>query len=211
MSHRIVYAHLAVLFPEKMLAAAIRHWSLYDDRYLLLELGGDNNCSTCHPVTNREVASRDWCALAYGRHYEVVEEAVKFSAVCEGGGMRLSGQRGTSPETYIRHVRAALSHAVPFDELGGLGVAAVAEIAQAQPGISAEAVEALQNHAESAESNGRRGWRLYPLRHAKDAALLMLYGKSVPGPAWNTVDASGPRFPCEGPGLFGRLGNRNAA
>jgi len=211
MSHRIVYEHLAVLFPAKTLMAEVEHWSLYDDRYLLLELGGDNNCTTCHPATNREVASRDWCALAYGRHYEVVEEAVKFSAICEGGGMRHSGQRKTLPETYIRHVRAALANAVPFDELGGLGLDAVADIAESEPDLGKDARAALQHHAEPIDREGRKLWRLYPLRHAKDAALLMLCGQSLCGPAWNVVDARGPRFPCEGHALFDRLRARQAA
>lgn len=211
MSHRIVYEQLAVLFPAKTLMAEVEHWSLYDDRYLLLELGGDNNCSTYHPESNREVGSRDWCVLAYGRHYEVIEEAVKFSAACEGGGMRFSGRRRTLPETYIRHVRNIMANAVPFGELGGSGLSVMADIAQAESGLGKDARENLQRHAQPAESDGRKLWRLNPLRSAKDAALLMLCGWSLPGPAWNVATASGPQFPCEGAALFDRLRSRKAA
>ena len=210
MSHRIVYEHLAVHFPANMLMAELEHWSFYDDRYLLLELGGDNNCSTYHPQTNREVASRDWCVLAYGHHYEVIAKAVKFSAVCEGGGMRLSGQRGTLPEAYIRHVRNALANPVPFGEISGLGLSVVAEIAQPGDNLGKEARENLQRHAHSVETEGRKLWRLNPLRRARDAALLMLCGEPGHGPAWDVAAASGPRFPCEGAELFHRLRSRKA-
>jgi hypothetical protein len=211
MSHRIVYEHLAVLFPANTLKAELGHWSLYDDRYLLLELGGDNNCSTFHPETNREVASRDWCVLGLGRHYEVIAAAVKLSASCEGGCMRLSGQRKTLPETYIRRVRNAMANPVPSGELGGLGLSVVADIAQSDERLGAEARENLQRHAHPVEGEGRKLWRMNPLFSAKDAALLMVCGGSLPGPAWNVAAASGPRFPCEGSELFHRLRARKAA
>jgi hypothetical protein len=211
MSHRIVYEHLAVLFPANTLKAELGHWSLYDDRYLLLELGGDNNCSTYHPETNREVASREWCVLGLGRHYEVMAEVARLSASCEGGCMRLTGRRRTLPETYIRHVRQIMGNPVPFVEMGGLGLGVVADIAQSDARLGAEARENLQLHAHPVESEGRKLWRLNLLRSAKDAALLMVFGGSLPGPAWNVAAASGPRFPCEGPGLFHRLRARKPA
>ncbi len=211
MSHRIVYEHLAVLFPANTLKAELGHWSLYDDRYLLLELGGDNNCSTFHPETNREVASRDWCVLGLGRHYEVIAAAVKLSASCEGSGMRLSGQRKTLPETYIRRVRQIMANPVPFVEMGGLGLGVVADIEQSDARLGAEARENLQRHAHPVESEGRKLWRLNLLRSAKDAALLMVFGGPLTGPAWNVAAASGSRFPCEGPGLFHRLRARKPA
>ena len=125
--------------------------------------------------------------------------------------MRLSGRRKTLPETYIRHARAALANAVPFDELGGLGLGAVADIAESEPDLGKEARAALQRHTEPADREGRKLWRLNPLRQAKDAALLMICGPSLCGPAWNVVDARGPRFPCEGYALFDRLRSRKAA
>lgn len=213
MSHYIAYQHLAIRFPRDALRAAHDHWSFHDDFHMLLELGGDNNCTTAHPDTGREVRSREWVALAYGRDYEVVREAVRLAADCEGGGMRLSGQRRTSPECYIRRVRQAMRHPLPFMEAGTLGIMLAAEIPVPDEGAEGwrdQDRELLNRHARIVQGRGGLPhWRLDIGRGAMDAALLMMHGRHVSGKAWNAVAVSGPRFPCEGGGLFRWLEERS--
>jgi hypothetical protein len=168
MSHRIVFKHAVLLFPVKTLYSAINDWSFYDeDHYLLLELGGDNNCTTSHPDSNQEVVSRDWAALAFGDRYRLIEEAVKLSADCECGGMRLSTQRHTSPETYVRHVRKAMANPIRFDEANGIGITVNATFKESTPCLNEVDVKKLQYHAQPPdEIEGGKVWRLNPLNRA---------------------------------------------
>jgi hypothetical protein len=220
MSHHICYEHLPVLFPKEDLVAAIDHWSFYEDRYLLLELGGSNNCSTFHPVTGREVGARNWSADAYGQHYEVMREAVRRSAACEGGGMRLSGEKHTLPEGYIRRVRNLMKHPVLWTDLNrfGYGLTVTAKIPvpdESETSWPDEHKAMLNRHARIVEKQEgaakRTCWHLNVVHSAMDAALLMLYGYHVSGPAWNLVSVDGPRFECEGRALFERLRSRRVA
>lgn len=88
-------------------------------------------------------------------------------------------------DDYIRRVRKAQATPVAFDELGGLGIGVVAEISykQVEATLEGGALEILRSHAEPVDGDNGKMWRLHPLRSAKDAALLMLCGPWLPGPA----------------------------
>ena len=60
----------------------------YRDRYLVCELGGDNNVRCAR--TNRR--ARTWSATAIGEEWEIIGQACRFAAACSGGMTRLHGR-----------------------------------------------------------------------------------------------------------------------
>ena len=117
MSHRIVYRHLAVKWTAKELDNPKIYW----DCFLLFELGGDNNLTTIHPATHRELPARHWLCVGAGYGREVMRSVVKLSAFCEGGDMRMLWSPDTRAESYIRHVRGIVAKAVTPGKARDLG------------------------------------------------------------------------------------------
>lgn len=198
MSHRIVDDNVAVLFPKEALRAAYDHYAFYQDFVILFELGGDNNLFGRHPHTRREVRCRSWCTLAIGAGWEVMRDVVRFSASCEGGGMRFNGHSSTMPETYIRRWRDVTANAVPFESAGLLGLSMVAKI-QCDPACeelkySRDDIATLSDLHPPAEVNGKLEWTFYPLRSMHDAALFFAYRHLDSGSIWNMAKVSGPEF-----------------
>ena len=81
MSHRIEYFHLAVRFPEAALKVALPDENIFTDQYLCLALGGDNNMTTRHPETRREVCSRRWEVVAAGNAAECIKDIARISGM----------------------------------------------------------------------------------------------------------------------------------
>jgi hypothetical protein len=99
MSTHIVDRIEAIRFP----AEATGH---YADRFLIVELGGDNNLRRASD--NRR--ARSWSAMTIGEEWEVIGTACRLAASCSGGMTKLHG-RATKPESYIRAYRKALANA----------------------------------------------------------------------------------------------------
>ena len=104
MSTRIVDRIEAIRFPKETTGH-------YADRFLVAELGGDNNVR-CARTGKR---ARSWSATAIGQEWEVIGEACRFAASCSGGMTKLRG-RATKPESYIRAYRKALANAATMAE-----------------------------------------------------------------------------------------------
>lgn len=98
MSTHIVDRIEAIRFPKE----AIDH---YEDIFLVVELGGDNNVRD-----NRGRRARSWGATCIGPEWQIIGECCRFAAGCSGGMTRLHG-RQTTPESYIRAYRKALANA----------------------------------------------------------------------------------------------------
>jgi hypothetical protein len=213
MSTHIVHGLLAIRFDKDWLkdaAPKARQYEFFrEDRYLLLELGGPNNLTEPHPQTGREVTSRDWAVVAYGQQWETMREAVRMAAECEGGMLRLSGNRDTQAEDYIKSARKALADALTPAQAAAHGVSLSAEIAFQPP--SQDVLKNFAGIPKRAEEKSVVSFHLSPLREAEHAALLMLHGRESEGKPWDTVKAQGPRFPCEGQALFDRMSGKAAA
>src|SRR5208282_2434461 len=104
MSVHIVDRIEAIRFP----AAAIGH---YEDVFLVMELGGDNNCTNAR--TGRRAKS--WSATCIGPVWVVVGDCCRLAAGCSGGMTKLRG-RVTTPETYIRAYRKALANSTTMQD-----------------------------------------------------------------------------------------------
>ena len=103
MSYEISYRRQAFVLPTHVTGH-------YDDLFFLLEEHGSNNC---YELDNRR-RSRSWCCTATGAKWQCLAEVTSVAAACCGGSLCLYGQRGTSPENYIRAWRRALAAALPF-------------------------------------------------------------------------------------------------
>lgn len=201
MSHRIEYRQVAVIFP---LADLKPHQDrLYNDMYLALALGGDNNCTTGHPVTGRGVRARDWLAIAHGHRSDVMEQIVKDAASCEGGMMRLTGDRHTLPESYIRRWRNELAHPIYIADLFKThGITLECKVQASEQDIAdkswiREAAEIADTLSTPKQANDRRTWSL-SLTDTKHAAFLFQHGSGlVQGRSWNAISTDGPRFKGE--------------
>ena len=88
-------------------AAAIGH---YEDIYLLMELGGDNNVTD-----ERGRRARSWSATCIGPEWGVIGDCCRFASGCSGGMTKLRG-RATTPEAYIRAYRKAIKAAKGLSE-----------------------------------------------------------------------------------------------
>jgi hypothetical protein len=181
MSTHIVDRIEAIRFP----AEATGH---YRDRYLVAELGGDNNVRCAR--TNRR--ARTWSATAIGEEWEVIGQACRFAAACAGGGTKLHG-RATKPESYIRAYRKALESAATMEEARAKGIGLTARIR-----ISGEKEE--QWRAKELQKKGRppRETTEYGKSYAEftfDLAKpeeLALWLEYCHGPAWHNAEVYGP-------------------
>ncbi len=197
MSHRIEYFHLVVRFPEAALAAALPDEHIFSDHYLCLALGGDNNMTTIHPVTRREVCSRRWSVIAAGSATECIREIARYSGYCEGGGMRLTGHRHTKPETYIRSWRNAIESAIPYDRLlydTGVSVMSTLSVGGVRREDRAAQVKRLSAHMQPVgNADGGISWSLN-LMDIRDAAIFFQYHRIDSSDCWMKANASGPLF-----------------
>lgn len=199
MSHRICYGHLAIRFPLALLQSADPQTRFYSDQILLLELGGDNNMTTYHPVSRREVGSRRWMLCALGDECDIVREACKTAAYCEGGGMRLYGERRTLPESYIRRIRTTLKQSVSVDAAArGLGFSLTVTLSMdplSERGKAwTEAAESLSNDVPRQEEGGLYRWSLLPLQDIRHAAHLFARYHVDTSDPWNMAKVEGPTF-----------------
>jgi hypothetical protein len=103
MSTRIVDRIEAIRFPKE----AIDH---YEDVYLVMELGGDNNVTDM-----RGRRARSWSATCIGPEWSVIGDCCRFAAGCSGGMTKLKGRK-TTPESYIRAYRKALANATGLQD-----------------------------------------------------------------------------------------------
>lgn len=197
LSHRIEYFHLAVRFPEAALRVALPGENIFTDHYLCLALGGDNNMTTSHPTTGREVCSRRWEAITAGNAGECIKDIARYSGWCEVGHMRLTGERHTKPESYIRSWRHAIEHALPFDRLlcyAGVSIQSKLSISRKRSEERANQVarlSALQPPFADAEAPLNWGLNLLAIR---EAAIFFQYHQIAPGEIWEKAKASGPCF-----------------
>ena len=201
MSHRIVYGQLAIRFTAEELKAASGDWRFYDDRYLLLELGGDNNMTTDHPVTGREVGSRRWILSAFGNHTDVIRDVCTQASYCEGGGMRLYGERNTAPAGFIRRVRNVLKSPVSVSDALQMGFSASVTLTSNPDSdrgrVWTKEADLLSQVVTRVEEGGMHRWTLHPLRSIEHAVQVFLHGNIDESDAWNIAAVDGPRFDFE--------------
>ena len=212
MSHTISYKHLVVKFQHQLLQEQLPDYphSFWRDQFILLELCGPSNCTTFHPVTGREVYTRDWTTRAKGDATEIIEEACRSASYCEGRNLRFYGERDTTPERYIRRVRSALSAPVSVAEANQWGISLQVQLDQKLVKDAPYATDLLNQHASGDENDaGERYWRLYPLNSLKDAAILFKF-RFLPLSPWSFIATSGPCFEHEARGLFTTSNSRAA-
>jgi len=207
MSYRIGYRHFAVRYPQEELNLACPDRTVYQDLYLLLELGGDNNLTTFHPSTGREVGKRSWSVTGFGKAYEVMQKAVHVSAWCESECLRLHGTRATSPESYIKRMRAALAKPTHYGELQRHGFVLTAHVEDKRPVQDwTWQRKALTLHAPPSVRDEARCWSL-DLCRIGEAALFMAAGGIDSREPWNVIRSDGPCFACESPSFFKEVGH----
>jgi hypothetical protein len=105
MSTHVVDRIEAVRFPKEIFS----NWPWA--KYLVCELGGDNNCRN----SRNGRRAKDWSATAIGEEYHIIYRACELAASCSGGMTKLRG-RLTKPESYIRAYRKALANAVDYTD-----------------------------------------------------------------------------------------------
>ena len=182
MSTHIVDRIEAIRFPKE----AIGH---YEDVYLVLELGGDNNVRD-----QRGRRARSWGATCIGPEWGVIGECCRFAAGCSGGMTKLRGRR-TTPESYIRAYRKALANATD-----GLKGAAERRLHVTGRIRFDRADRNAVYHLEEAVKGGktpRDETRYGEARAVVDFDLhnpadLALWFKCHHGVGWNNAEVSGP-------------------
>ena len=182
MSTHIVDRIEAIRFP----AAAIDH---YEDVYLVLELGGDNNVRD-----QRNRRARSWGATCIGPDWGVIGECCRFAAACSGGMTKLRGRR-TTPEAYIRAYRKALANAA--DGLEGAArrrLHVTGRIRFDRKDRNAayhlqEAVKGGKTPRDETRYGEERAVADFDLRNPADLAL---WYKCQHGVGWNNAEVSGP-------------------
>lgn len=210
MSHTISYKHVIVKFPQEQLSAHIQGVSFWRDQFILLELCGPSNCTTFHPITGREVYARGWTARAKGDATDIIEEACRSSAYCEGRNLRFYGERDTTPERYIRRVRSALIAPLSAQEASYCGLSLQVQLTQKLVKDHPFAIDILNQHASCDETeSGDRYWRLHPLLSLKDAEMLFHF-RFLPLSPWSLMATSGPCFEREACGLLTPSNSRAA-
>jgi hypothetical protein len=181
MSVHIVDRIEAVRFPKE----AIDH---YEDIYLVVELGGDNNVRD-----QRGRRARSWGATCIGPEWQVIGDCCRFAAACSGGMTKLHG-RVTTPESYIRAYRKALANATGLQEAATRGLSVTGRIRFDRSDKSAA------YHLKEAEKAGKTirdidFWgepRAVVEFNLADAADLALWFKCQHGVGWNNVEVRGP-------------------
>jgi len=204
MSHEISYKHLAVGFPVEILNQALPNQSFFQDQFILLELHGSSNTTTSHPITGREVRSRDWSVLAFGESCYVIQNAVKVSSFCETGGLRLSGNLNTSPEIYIRAVRNTMKSPVTPVTLISNCFSLTVRLEANKPNLDQSTIESINQWIPCNENIGENPyWLLKPLSNPLHAAILMCYGSYVDKRSlFDIFSVEGPCFPGEASEIF---------
>lgn len=165
MSHRIVYEQLAITFARD----AFPGNTFYEDQYLFLELGGDNNV-----ISWDGKGSRSWSVIAKGMSWQVMQEIVEFSAGCESGSLQPRGRR-VHAESYIAAARRVLKGAVNFEDFRTRGGAIEGTISVCPGNVKSfkssdlERLTALREYREPANELHTETWRfdlLNPTDHA---------------------------------------------
>lgn len=112
MSSRIVFSAHAIRYPVEVLTECEggRDGLIYEDQFLLLELGGQSNV-----IDRNNRVARDWSAVGVGMQWQVMQQVVQLAASCEGGCLRWLG-RDTKAETYIGAQRRVVSNATLFSD-----------------------------------------------------------------------------------------------
>ena len=192
MSYRIVYDIKAIRFPHAVLDEALPDGkTLWDDQYLLIELGGDNNCWETGRHPRR---SRSWDAVSYGCAWRTMQEVVHCSASCEGGCMKFYGRSHTSPECYIRHVRNVLKNPVDFGHpsLSSFNIAARLELTADSPYDTD--IDELDAILGAKEKGGIKYWDI-PFSNTLALAMLFKHWKGIDSrKAWHVFSVSGPTW-----------------
>ncbi|MDO8845383.1 hypothetical protein [Methylicorpusculum sp.] len=212
MSHTLSYKHLVIKFPHETVQEQLADFphSFWRDQFILLELCGPSNCTTFHPVTGREVYARNWTTRAKGDATEIIEEACRSAAYCEGRNLRFYRERETTPERYIRRVRSALSAPVSVQEANYWGISLHVQLDQKLVKDAPYAIDLLNQHASWHENDANeRYWMLYPLTSLKDAAILFKF-RFLPLSPWCFIETNGPCFEHEARGLFSSSNSRAA-
>ena len=177
MSTHIVDRIEAIRFPKEM----IDH---YEDIYLVVELGGDNNVRDM-----RGRRARSWSATCIGSEWEVIGSCCRrFAAGCSGGMTKLHG-RVTKPESYIRAYRKALAKS---DTLAGAAMWGLHLIGRIR---FDQSDESTIYHLEEAIRGGKVPHgepRAVVDFDLSDPADLALWYRCHHGVGWNNVDVSGP-------------------
>jgi len=182
MSTHIVDRIEAIRFPKE----AINH---YEDVYILLELGGDNNV---RDMRNRR--ARNWGATCIGPEWQVVGDCCRFAAACSGGMTKLRGRK-TTPESYIRAYRKAMANASNgLEEAAERGLHLTGRI-RFNPSDKAAAY--YLKIARDGGKTSRIATRFDETREVvdfnlADAAERALWYKCQHGTGWNNAEVSGP-------------------
>ncbi len=182
MSTHIVDQIEAVRFP----AADIGY---YEDIYLVMELGGDNNVTNMHGRR-----ARDWSAAIIGSDWHVIGDCCRGPAAsCEGGMTKLHG-RQTTPETYIRAYRKALKNATSYQDAGTRGLRISGRIRfdpadKHQAELQQIAFDAGKYAATQPYFGKHLSVITFDLGNPADLALWF---KCIHGTAWNNCEVYGP-------------------
>jgi hypothetical protein len=190
MSTHIVDRVEAIRFPKEL----IDH---YDDKFLVLQLGGDNNCfeSGIGNVNGRR--ARHWSAMHFGPEYQVIGQVCNFAGDCEGGMTRFSGESHTSPESYIRKHRKAIANAAVGIEGAAqrhLSITArirfVVDTKDSSEQYTFKELISVRTPEKETKYDTEYNVFRFDLRVPDD---LKLWAKYARNPAWNSVEVSGPR------------------
>ena len=182
MSTHIVDRIEAIRFPKE----AINH---YEDVYIVVELGGDNNVRD-----RRNRRARSWGATCIGPDWDVIGDCCRFAAACSGGMTKLRGRR-TTPESYIRTYRKALANAaIGLEGAAERGLHLTGRIRFDRKNKAAtyhlsEAVKAGKTPREELRFGEARAVVDFDLADPTDLALWF---KCRHGVGWNNAEVSGP-------------------
>jgi hypothetical protein len=102
MSYWIEYQAVGFVLPASEIG-------LPQSRYVVAVEGGSNN-TTVLGRNGRERRARSWSIAMIGTADQVLRQAVRAAAACEGGSLQPKGRR-TTPEAYIGRARRLLRDA----------------------------------------------------------------------------------------------------
>lgn len=115
MSYEIIYHQVGLKFPK---AAT----GLPEDLLAIVVQMGSNNC---YEISDRGRdgcgrRSRDWSAIAFGTHAQVMNQVIHFASYCEGGGVKMRSAGGhVTMESFITTMRNTLKKAEANDIMQG--------------------------------------------------------------------------------------------
>ncbi len=185
MSHRIVYEIKAIRFPfDELNNTNPNGKKFYEDQYILLELGGDNNVWSSGRNPKRP---RSWDAIAYGSKWRVMQRVAELSAVCEGGSMRFYGKNFTYPESYIRRIRNIVNKADKSKPSCFMGFSLGACLELTSEIAAAATIEKLDAVFGVKQTGNKKCWA-FPLGRMDYAAMFFAYAECVDERnAWNII------------------------